>query len=130
MKSKKVFSILVCTILTFFINFLVIPQTMAGMPDFLWMAAMLLLPAVIVWLFYEKFARPAAGWLFAGMAAEYVLLVVLAEPVSRLFGSSIAHGLGWFSYIGSVFPWPLAVTLAQFLLIVCIRKASPEVSHE
>lgn len=130
MKAKMFICITANTIFSFFTNFIAIPLVMTGSPDFLWMAAMLLLPAIIAWLFYEKIARPAPGWLLAGMAVEYVLLVVLAGPVSRLFGTSIEHSLGWFSYIGSAFPWPLVVTLVQFLLMLCIRKASPEVSHE
>lgn len=130
MKNQKFISVFTCCILTFSIDFFLIPQLMRGIPDFIWMAAMVILPAVIAWLFYEKFSRPAPGWLFAGMAAEYGLLIAMAGPISRLFGSSIEHGLGWFSYIGSVFPWPLVVTLVQFLLIVYFRKASPEVAHE
>lgn len=122
MKVQKFVSALTCCILTFSVDFLMIPQLMGGVPDWIWMATMVLLPLWAAWVFYDKFSRPAAGLLFAGMGIQYLLLIVMAGPISRLFGSSIAHGLGWFSYIGSVFPWPLVVTLTQFLMIICIRK--------
>ena len=130
MKAQKLFSAFTCCILTFSIDFLLIPRLMRGIPDILWMAAMVLLPLGAAWLFYEKFSRPAPGLLFAGMGIQYLLLIVMAGPISQDFGSSIEHTLGWFEYIGAAFPWPLAVTLVQFLMIVLIRKAYPEVSHE
>lgn len=130
MKAQKHISAFTCCILTFSINFFLIPRMMSGIPDVLWMTAMILLPLGAAWLFYEKFSRPAPGLLFAGMGIQCLLLVVMAGPISLAFGASIEHTLGWFEYIGAAFPWPLVVTLAQFLLIVCIRKANPEVSHE
>lgn len=130
MKVQKLISALTCAILTFSIDFFLIPRLMRGVPDILWMAAMLLLPLGAAWLFYKKLSQPAAGLLFGGMGIQYLLLIGMAAPISQLFGNSIAHGLGWFSYIGAVFPWPLVVTLAQFLMIVFIRKAHSEVSHE
>lgn len=130
MKIQQFISAFTCCILTFSIDFLLIPRLMRGIPDILWMAAMVLLPLGAAWLFYEKFSRPVPGLLYAGMGIQYLLLIVMAGPISQAFGSSIAHTLGWFGYIGAAFPWPLVVTLAQFLMIVLIRKAYPEVSHE
>ena len=130
MKIQQFISAFTCCILTFSIDFLLIPRLMRGIPDILWMAAMVLLPLGAAWLFYEKFSRPAPGLLFAGMGIQYLLLIVMAGPISQDFGSSIEHTLGWLEYIGAAFLWPLAVTLVQFLMIVLIRKAYPEVSHE
>ncbi len=122
MKLNKYVSALSCSLLTFCIDFLFIPLVMRGWPDFLWMAAMVLLPLGAGWSFYLRFSNPPAKLLFAGMILQYGLLIFAAVPISRLLGSSVKSPLGWLSYIGVAFPWPLLVTLAQFLMIFCIRK--------
>ena len=57
MKAQTLFSAFTCSVLTFSIDFLLIPRLMRGIPDILWMAAMVLLPLGAAWLFYEKFSR-------------------------------------------------------------------------
>ena len=58
MKAQKLFSAFTCCILTFSIDFLLIPRLMRGIPDILWMAAMVLLPLELPGCFMKNSPGP------------------------------------------------------------------------
>ena len=115
---------IISALVTFVIDFLVIPKVMRGMPDFIWMSMMILIPVFLVVLVFFKDKEYKRWNLFAGMAIQYILLIALANPISKLFGTSIEHTLGWFGYIGAAFPWPLVVTEIQFVVLKIIHRGS------
>ena len=120
MKSKAFLRAAGCSLVSFALVFYVIPVFFAkGTADFLWMSLMVVLPALAASLMLERI-RPV--WVFIGLPIDYILLIVLAAPLSRIWGCSIAHSLGWFEYIGATFVWPLVVTTVQFFLLRLQRK--------
>lgn len=119
MKTEAFLRAAGCSLISFALVFYVIPVFFAkGTEDVLWMSLMVVLPALVAVVMLER-VRPV--WVFLGLPIHYALLFLLAPPLSRLWGSSIEHPLGWASYIGSTFVWPLVVTTVQFFALR-IRK--------
>ena len=112
-----------CSLMSAVTDFIFIPNICRGWIDFVWMALMVILPVVIAVLLFRMINYRKPGYIFIGLLIQYVVLIAFAGPVSKLWGSSIEHTLGWFSYIGSVFPWPLVITLIQYVVIVIIKKS-------
>lgn len=90
--------------------------------DLIWMSLMVVLPAAIAVLLFRSIDYRKPGTIFFGLLIQYALLIAFAGPISEIWGASIVHTLGWFSYIGAVFPWPLVITLIQYLVVAVIRK--------
>lgn len=120
MKSKAFLRSAGCSLISFILVFYVIPVFFAkGTADFLWMSLMVVFPALVAAVILER-VRPV--WVFVGLPIDYALLIALAAPLSKIWGSSIEHSLGWFEYIGSTFVWPLVVTTVQFFILRLLRK--------
>lgn len=108
-----------CSLTTFALVFYLIPALLArGIPDILWMTLEIILPAILAALMLKN-VRPT--WIFLNLPIHYGLLILLAAPLSRFWGSPIDRSLGWFSYIGSTFFWPIVLTIVQFV-VLWIRK--------
>lgn len=112
-----------CSLISAVTDFLIIPNICRGRIDFVWMALMAILPVVIAVLLFRMIDYRKPGYVFIGLLLHYALLITFAGPISKLWGSSIEHTLGWFSYIGSVFPWTLVITLIQYVVIMIIKKS-------
>ena len=112
-----------CSLISAVTDFLIIPNICRGWIDFIWMALMVILPVAIAILLFRMIDYRKPGCVFIGLLLHYALLIAFAGPISKLWGSSIEHTLGWFSYIGSVFPWPLVITLIQYVVIMIIKKS-------
>lgn len=113
----------VCALISSVIDFIIIPKFCRGWIDILWMTLMLVLPVVIAVLLFRMIDYRKPGCIFIGLLIQYAILIAFAGPISELWGSSIEHTLGWFSYIGSVFPWPFVITLTQYLVILGFKKS-------
>lgn len=112
----------VCSLSSFVLSFIVIPNVFRGWMDLIWMTFMVVLPAAIAVLLFRMIDYRKPGTIFFGLLIQYALLIAFAGPISEIWGASIAHTLGWFSYIGAVFPWPFVITLIQYLTVAAIRK--------
>lgn len=120
MKVKSFLRSAVCALISFALVFYVIPVFFAtGTADILWMALEVVFPALVAVVLLEQ-VRPV--WVFSGLPVYYLLLVVLAAPLSRIWGCSIERALGWPEYIGTTFTWPLVVTVVQFYILRFRRK--------
>lgn len=113
----------ICALITFALDFLLIPNICRGWIDFVWMGLMVVLPVVIAVLLFRTVDYRKSGYVFVGLLIQYAVLITFAGPISKLWGSSIEHTLGWFSYIGSVFPWPFIITLIQYLVLLGFKKS-------
>ena len=113
----------ICSLISFAISFVLIPCICIGWIDILWMALMVILPIVIAVMLFRMIDYRKPGCIFIGVLIQYFILIAFAGPVSKLWGSSIEHTLGWFSYIGSVFPWPFVITLIQYLVLLGFKKS-------
>lgn len=108
----------------FVLHFVMIPLLCRGWVDFLWIGLMVLLPAVVAWLLYRNQPGSIAAAVFPAMLVQYLLLILLAAPVSDLWGCSISRVLGWPEYIGSTFAWPIATAVIQAISIFVIKKSN------
>ena len=108
----------------FVLHFVMIPLLCRGWVDFLWIGLMMLLPAVVAWLLYRNHPGSIAAAVIPAMLVQYLLLILLAAPVSDLWGCSISRVLGWPEYIGSTFAWPIATTVIQAITIFVIKKSN------
>ena len=121
MKVKNALRAVSCSLISFALVFYLIPKFFAqGTADFLWMALMVVFPALLAVVMLEQL-RPL--WLFLNLPVHYALLFLLAEPLSKIWGSPVNQGLGWFSYMGTTFVWPLVVTTVQFAVLRMRKKA-------
>ena len=104
-----------CSLCTFALVFFLIPALLAGgIPDFLWIALDIILPAILAAVMLKN-VRPT--WIFLNLPIHYGLLILLAAPLSKIWGCSITRSLGWFEYIGSTFFWPFLLTIVQFVVL-------------
>lgn len=111
-------------ICVFALHFVMIPLVCRGWPDFLWIGLMIVIPFVVTWIFYRKSTGLSAAAVFPALFIQYLLLILLAEPVSELWGCSVSRVLGWPEYIGCTFAWPIATAVIQAVTIFEIRKSN------
>lgn len=123
MKSKKAESFLRaagCGLISFALVFYLIPKFLSsGASDILWMALEVVLPALVAMMMLER-VHPV--WVFISLPIHYGLLFLLATPLSEVWCTSLERPLGWSSYIGATFTWPLIVTVVQFYMLRFRRK--------
>ena len=121
----KLCSVALCAVLSLLTEFILIPQVlprlprilrMILLPDPVWMALMILLPVLIAIRFLERKAHVPARFVWLGLPIQYLLLIVFAEPISRI------GGWGDWTYIWDAFIWPLCATTAQFVALIALRK--------
>ena len=116
--------IVLCGVLSVLIDFILIPQILLRLPRFLrflllpdpiWMSLMILIPVLVAIYMLEQKAHIPARYVWVGLPVQYLILIVFAEPISR-----IGHWGDW-SYIGDAIIWPLTVTAAQFVSLLALR---------
>ena len=116
----KLWSAALCGVLSVLIDFILIPQIfslppMLGLPDPIWMSMMILLPVLIAIHMLGQKAHLPAGYVWVGLPVQYVILIIFAEPISRI-GS-----WGDWTYIWNAIIWPLSVTAAQFVALIALH---------
>lgn len=109
-----------CGLISFFIDFVLIPQTVA-LPDLVWIVLMFLLPVLtaICLLGRNRAIHPIYVW--AGLPMQYLLLCIFAEGVSKNLGISLSGGLSGLTYVYEATVWPLGITFTQFLMLLLLR---------
>lgn len=122
--GSKLWSAVLCGVLSVLIDFILIPQMLLNLPRFLrllllpdpiWMSLMILIPVLVAIHMLEKKAHVPARYVWAGLPVQYLILIVFAEPISR-----IGHWGDW-TYIWDAMIWPLSVTAAQFVSLIVLR---------
>ena len=92
------------------IQFVLIPKLCAGWSDYLWITLNILLPTAFFISISGKEYKPI--WLSASVLLQYILLFVLAAPLSANLG--IADGaLSDLTYWGQVGLWPIITACVQ-----------------
>ena len=118
---KPIVIAIICGLLSFIIDTFLIPKS--GIPDLIWITACIVLPCVVAIILFEIKNQIAPVYLFVGLIGQYIMLTVFADTVSKLWGIQIhGGGFGDLQYIYEAIIWPLGITLAQFISIICFRK--------
>ena len=78
---------------------------------------MIVVPVVIAIYLLEQKAHLPARYVWLGLPAQLLLLVVFAGPISKI---SPLSSDDW-TYIWAVMVWPLSVTAAQFISLIVFR---------
>lgn len=122
--AGKIGAVVFCGILSVLIDFILIPQILSRLPGFLrlillpdpiWMSFMILIPVLAAIYMMEKKAHIPAGYVWIGLPVQYLILIVFAEPISRI------GGWGDWTYIWDAIIWPLCITAAQFISLIAFR---------
>lgn len=120
--GSKLWSAVLCGVLSVFVDFILIPQVCRpailgfSVPDPIWMSMMIFLPVLVAIHMLEKKAHIPARYVWAGLPVQYLILIVFAKLISR-----IGHWGDW-TYIWDAMVWPLSVTAAQFVSLIVLRK--------
>lgn len=109
-----------CGVLSLFVDFILIPQAftlppLLGLPDPIWMTLMILIPVLLAVYLLERKNHVPSGFVWLGLPVQYLLLIVFAEPISKI-GSYDS----W-TYLWDAAVWPLGATAAQFAALVVLR---------
>lgn len=118
--SRSFWSAVLCGVLSLFADFILIPTVfrippMLGLPDPVWMSLMILIPVILALYLLERKTHVPPGYVWFGLPAQYLILIVFAEPISRIFSSD-----SW-TYLWDAAVWPLGVTAAQFAVLIALR---------
>ena len=118
--SRSFWSAVLCGVLSLFADFILIPTVfrippMLGLPDPIWMSLMILIPVILALYLLERKTHVPPGYVWFGLPAQYLILIVFAEPISRIFSSD-----SW-TYLWDAAVWPLGVTVAQFAVLIALR---------
>ena len=113
-------SAVLCGVLSLFADFILIPTVfrippMLGLPDPIWMSLMILIPVILALYLLERKTHVPPGYVWFGLPAQYLILIVFAAPISRIFSSD-----SW-TYLWDAAVWPLGVTVAQFAVLIALR---------
>ena len=111
-----------CGVISFLCSFIMIPVLFWGTPDVLWITALILVPSVLGIVLFWKTERYLLAYVILSAVIQYGLLIVLAGPVSGLWGMSITRTLGWLEYIGATFLFPAIVGVIQWGVLMVLRK--------
>ncbi len=93
-----------------------------GVPDGIWGAFLILVPAILGVVLLWKAERYVSLYVIFSALIQYALLIVFAGFVDGFWGTSIEWALGWFEYIGATFPWPAVIALIQWGVLTLVRK--------
>ena len=124
-----------CGGISVFVDFVVLPQVFTlsaklgfPVPDPIWMSTMILLPVAIALhiLGSKKNLMPKHVW--AGLPVQYLILVVFAGPISKLYGIGIS-GIRIWEYIWGATVWPLGVTASQFISLIVMHQRKSKYSR-
>ena len=118
--SRCFWSAVLCGVLSLFADFILIPTVfrippMLGLPDPIWMSLMILIPVILALYLLERKTHVPPGYVWFGLPAQYLILIVFAAPISRIFSSD-----SW-TYLWDAAVWPLGVTVAQFAVLIALR---------
>ena len=118
--SRSFWSAVLCGVLSRFADFILIPTVfrippMLGLPDPIWMSLMILIPVILALYLLERKTHVPPGYVWFGLPAQYLILIVFAAPISRIFSSD-----SW-TYLWDAAVWPLGVTVAQFAVLIALR---------
>ena len=122
--AGKIRAVVFCGVLSVLIDFILIPQILSRLPGFLrlillpdpiWISLMILIPVLVGMYMLERKTHIPAGHVWIGLPVQYLILIVFAEPISRI------GGWGDWSYIGDAIIWPLCVTAVQFISLIAFR---------
>lgn len=122
--NSKFRPVALCAAVSVLIDFILIPRILPRLPRFLrllllpdpvWMSLMILIPVLVAIHMLERKARILARYVWVGLPVQYLILIVFAEPISRI------GGWGDWTYIWNAFIWPLSVTVAQFISLIALR---------
>lgn len=111
-----------CGVISFLCSFIMIPVLFWGTPDVLWITALILVPSVLGIVLFWKTERYLLAYVILSALIQYGLLIVLAGPVSGLWGMSVTRTLGWLEYIGATFMFPAIVGVIQWGVLKVLRK--------
>lgn len=111
-----------CGVISFLCSFIMIPVFFWGTPDVLWITALILVPSVLGIVLFWKTERYLLAYVILSALIQYGLLIVLAGPVSGLWGMSVTRTLGWLEYIGATFMFPAIVGVIQWGVLKVLRK--------
>ena len=118
--SRSFWSAVLCGVLSLFADFILIPTVfrippMLGLPDPIWISLMILIPVILAPYLLERKTHVPPGYVWFGLPAQYLILIVFAAPISRIFSSD-----SW-TYLWDAAVWPLGVTAAQFAVLIALR---------
>lgn len=112
-------------LLSFFIEFVAVPKFFIGWPDPIWIAITVLAPVAIVVFLAEKIWRIPLKYIWIGLPVQYLALFLFREPIAKIWGITLA-GLHGLAYLFQAAIWPFIVTLAQFFVLLCIKRSEQE----
>lgn len=113
----------VCGAATFAVVFFLVPAVASGVPDFLWMAANVIIACVSAVLIFEKLIPASPIYIPASAVFQFILLLIFADPVSDLLGINLDSGFGGFEFfVGFALPWIIGTTAAQLITLLIFRK--------
>ena len=78
-------------------------------------ADFILIPVILALYLLERKTHVPPGYVWFGLPAQYLILIVFAAPISRIFSSD-----SW-TYLWDAAVWPLGVTVAQFAVLIALR---------
>ncbi len=123
-KTHPIILAIICGVISVLLDFVVIPLTCGGLPDIVFVILMFVLPIIAAVALYgiKAHLRHSAPYVLLGILVQYILLIIAANLISPLLGIDLGTSLGWFTYIGAAFPWPVLVGILQFIAVVIFRK--------
>lgn len=123
--GRSFWSAVLCGVLSLFADFILIPTVfrippMLGLPDPVWMSLMILIPVILALYLLERKTHVPPGYVWFGLPAQYLILIVFAEPISKIRGIGLS-GIRAMEYLWEAAVWPLGVTAAQFAVLIALR---------
>ena len=123
--GRSFWSAVLCGVLSLFADFILIPTVfrippMLGLPDPVWMSLMILIPVILALYLLERKTHVPPGYVWFGLPAQYLILIVFAEPISKSRGIGLS-GIRVMEYLWEAAVWPLGVTAAQFAVLIALR---------
>jgi len=116
--GRKFRSALLCGVVSLVLDFIVLPQAFTlstrlgfSVPDPLWISLMIVIPVIPALYLLERKNSVPPKYVWLGLPAQYLLLIVFAGPLSKSFSSD-----SW-TYLWDAAVWPLGVTAAQFAVL-------------
>lgn len=110
---------ILCGIVTTAIQFLLIPCfLMRGVPDFIWITLMILLPVIAGGFLLHNWPRSALRW---SLLFECIIVLILSKPLGNMLGfhlESFSYDL--FNYIAYwlfALGWTFGAAAAQWLVL-------------
>ena len=122
LKQNGVIRAAECGVISFLCSFIIVPILFGGTPDVFWIIVLILLPSVLGIVLFWKTKRYLLAYVILSALIQYGLLIVLAGPVSGLWGMSITRTLGWLEYIGATFIFPAIVGAIQWGVLTLGHK--------